>query len=329
MLERFFRKYVWAVNLVLLFLAAWLSAKTVNTLLAVVIRPRPQVDLSLPPSAGPRQAAQIALDPQRLYALIGMEPPAAQDAAGAAAPVRPQTCNDVTATPVHSDLRLALVASVLSEQPRWSLATLLDLGSREARIYGVGDAVQGGATLVGLQRIREERDITGNAFKVVAVLCNGGTKEYVDFDEAAGGADGGQNVGVSAMAPPRQFPNGKPGTGLAGVRKVSDNRYDVSRTVLDQQLSNLATISTQARIVPSFKNGVANGFKLFSIQPDSLYASIGVENGDVVQRINGYEINSPDRALELFQKLRETSHVVIELERGGQAIRKEYSISGP
>jgi general secretion pathway protein C len=330
MLERFFRKYVWAVNLVLLFLAAWLSAKTVNTVLAVAIRPRPQVDLSLPPSAGPRQAAQIALDPQRLYALIGMEPPSAQEAAGAATPLRPQTCNDATATPVHSDLRLALVASVLSEQPRWSLATLLDLGSREARIYGVGDAVQGGATLVALQRIREERDITGNAFKVVAVLCNGGTKEYVDFDEAAGGADSGQNVGVSPVPPPRGFPaNGKPGgTGLQGVRQVSDNKYEVCRTTLDSQLGSLATISTQARIVPSFKNGVANGFKLFSIQPGSLYSSIGVENGDVIQRINGYEINSPDRALELFQKLRETSHVVIETERGGQAVRKEYNITG-
>ena len=66
-----------------------------------------------------------------------------------------------------------------------------------------------------------------------------------------------------------------------------------------------------------------------SIQPGSLYASIGVENGDVIQRVNGYEINSPEKALELYQKLRESQHVTIELERGGQAIRKEYNITGP
>jgi general secretion pathway protein C len=331
MLERFFKKYLWAANLLLLFLVAWLLAKMGNTFVAVAIRPRPAVDLSLPSSTTPRQSAQIALDPQRLYRLIGMEPPAAQEAAAMMTPVRPQTCNDATATPVRSDLRLALVASVLSEQPKWSLATLLDLGSREARIYGVGDAVQG-ATLVGLQRIREERDITGNAFKIVAILCNGGTKEYVDFDEAAAAAAGGEggNVGVAPVPPPRSFPGGKgPAAPMQGVRMVSDNKYDVSRTVIDQQLSNLSTISTQARIVPSFKNGVANGFKLFSIQPGSLYASIGVENGDVIQRINGYEINSPDRALELFQKLKESSHVTIELERGGTPVRKEYNISGP
>lgn len=326
MLERYLKKYGWAANLLLLFLAAWLSAKAVNTFVAVVIRPTPRVDLSLPATASPRQAAQVALDPQRLYRLIGLEPPAVQEALEAASSARPQTCDDPTAQPIRSDLRLALVASALSDVPRWSLATLLDLGSREARIYGVGDAVQG-ATLVGLQRIREQQDLSGNAFKVVAVLCNGGTKEFVDFDENAGGADG--NVGVSPVPPPRTF-GGKPAAApMQGVRKLDENKYEISRAVIDQQLSNLSAISTQARIVPSFKNGVANGFKLFSIQPGSLYASIGVENGDVIQRINGYEINSPDRALELLQKLRETSHVVIESERGGQALRKEYNISAP
>ena len=82
--------------------------------------------------------------------------------------------------------------------------------------------------------------------------------------------------------------------------------------------------------MPSFKNGAANGFKLFSIQPNSLYASIGIENGDVIQRVNGYEINSPEKALELYQKLRESRHVTIELERGGR-VRPQgvNSIGGP
>jgi general secretion pathway protein C len=326
MLERFFKKYVWAANLVLLFLAAWLTAKIVNTFVAVVIRPTPHVDLSLSVSTVTRQAAQVALDPKRLYRLIGMEPPAEQDALGPTVNTRPQTCNDATAAPVRSDLRLALVASVLSDQPRWSLATLLDLGTREANIYGVGDSVQG-ATLVGLQRVREDRDATGNGFKVVAILCNAGTKEFVDFEEGAG-VEGGQNVGVAPLPAPRQF-GARPGTPMQGIRPVGDNKYELSRNVLDQQLSNLSAISTQARIVPSFENGVANGFKLFSIQPGSLYASMGIENGDVIQRINGYEINSPDRALELLTKLKETSHVVIEAKRGGQALRKEYNITGP
>ena len=115
---------------------------------------------------------------------------------------------------------------------------------------------------------------------------------------------------------------------MQGVR-CADNSCNIDRNVLDKSLNNMNDLATQARIVPSFKNGVANGFKLFSIQPGSLYASIGIENGDVIQRINGYEMNSPDKALEIYSKLKESAHVSLEIERGGQVIRKEYNINGP
>jgi general secretion pathway protein C len=166
---------------------------------------------------------------------------------------------------------------------------------------------------------------------VVAVVCNAGSKEYLDFEPGAGEAIAAStNLGFSPVpAPSRPGAAPTPGAKLEGVRQVADNRYEIERNVIDSTLSNLNTIATQARIVPSFKGGVANGFKLFSIQPGSLYASIGIENGDVIQRVNGYEINSPEKALELYQKLRESSHVTIELERAGQVIRKEYNISGP
>ena len=81
--------------------------------------------------------------------------------------------------------------------------------------------------------------------------------------------------------------------------------------------------------MPSFKNGQANGFKLFQIQPGSLYSNIGIENGDVITRINGYEVNSPDKALEVYQKLRESTHVTIEGERAGQPYKNEISIPSP
>ena len=66
--------------------------------------------------------------------------------------------------------------------------------------------------------------------------------------------------------------------------------------------------------------------KLFSIVPDSLYSKIGIQNGDVIRRINGYEMNSPDKALEIYQKLRDANRIEIELERRGDTLRKSYSI---
>ncbi len=326
MLDLFFRKYAWTATLALLFAGAWLVARTVSTVVGAAIRPRPQADagaLSAPP---PRPVLPTNLDPDRLYRLIGVEPPRAVEAAEAsAAPARPQTCSDRAARPVKSDLRLLLVVAVQAEEPSQSLVTLSDSATRESRVLGVGEEF-GGARLLGVERLKEATDSTGNAFKMVAVICNGGTKEFLDADAGAGSPDGSLNLGV-AQVPGRPAGARPPGGQLDGVRKVNENRYEIDKAVIDSSLSNLNSLATQARLVPSFKNGVANGFKLFQIQPGSLYASIGIENGDVITRINGYEINSPDKALEIYSKLRESSHVTLELDRGGQNVKKDYSIT--
>ncbi len=327
MLDLFFRKYAWTANLVLLFAAAWLTAKTVNTLVGVAIRPRPDVNLAQPSGPPPRPTLPVALDVDGLYRLIGQQPPRAVEEQQLTGPVSPQNCDDPRAVPAKSDLRMQLVAGVIADRPRFSLATLVDASTRETHVLGIGDQL-GQLRLMSVDRVRDDHDATGNGFRVVAVICNGGTKEFLDFEPGTGEAlasAAGPVPNLGRMPVPA--PSGQPPAG--GVRQVADNRYEIDRNVIDSTLSNLNNIATQARIVPSFKNGAANGFKLFSIQPGSLYANIGIENGDVIQRVNGYEMNSPEKALELYQKLRESSHLTIELERGGQVIRKEYNVNGP
>jgi general secretion pathway protein C len=82
--------------------------------------------------------------------------------------------------------------------------------------------------------------------------------------------------------------------------------------------ANLNDIAMQARIVPAFRDGVAVGFKLFSIRPDSIYAAFGIQNGDVIRNINGLDLNSPEKALEIYSKLKETCRFDIGLERDGK-----------
>src|ERR1700752_2456577 len=53
-----------------------------------------------------------------------------------------------------------------------------------------------------------------------------------------------------------------------GVRQISDRQYVMPRTEMDGWLNDLPRIATQARIVPSFRNGLPDGFKIFSIVPD-------------------------------------------------------------
>lgn len=91
--------------------------------------------------------------------------------------------------------------------------------------------------------------------------------------------------------------------------------------VLDEPLDfamnpNLHLLAQQARIVPAFQNGRAVGFKLFSIRPSSDFARAGLHNGDVVTRINGIELSSPERALEAYQRANDGLIVVDFLRRG-------------
>lgn len=326
MLDLFFKRYAWLANAALLFVAAWLTAKTVNTVVGAFIRPKPRVDLAAAPAVA-RPAARVPLDSAKLYPLIGQRPPAVEApvADAPAAPARPQNCAADTATPVRSSLRGQLVGATVADDPQATLASLTDLGTRETRVYGVGDVFQG-AKLLGVARLRDERDTISGGFRIAAIVCNDGQKEFIDFEGGEGSGSGTPAVPPIARAPVPPPAGGD--SSVSGIKKTSDNAYEVPRSVIDRSLSNLNEVATQARIVPSFKNGVANGFKIFSIQPNSLYSSIGVENGDVIQRINGYEINSPDKALELYQRLRTSPHIKIEIERNGRPITKEYTVTG-
>src|SRR5512143_1086497 len=327
MLDLFFRKYAWAANLVLLFAAAWLCARTVNSVVGAAIRPRPNVDLTSVPAAPQRPAPPPQPQAEPLYALIGQKPPPPPEQEGQGGPQAPtvQNCYDRAATPAKSGLRAQLVAGVVSDHPQSSIASIVDLNTRETRVYGIGDRVLG-ASILSVERLRDDRDGTGAGFKVVAIVCNSGKKEFIDF-EADGSAPPAVARAGTPLAPAAASEAAPAAPSPDSVKMVADNRYEVKRKYIDDTLSNLNNVATQARIVPSFKNGVANGFKLFSIQPGSLYSAIGVQNGDVIQRINGYEINSPDKALEVYQKLRESNHITIEIERNGQVVRKEYNVT--
>ncbi len=144
-----------------------------------------------------------------------------------------------------------------------------------------------------------------------------GRREFIVF-----GAEpkGGPRSVARAKPKKNKGPSGK------GIHKVSANSYEIEQSEIDATLSNLNTIATQARIVPSFKDGESNGFKLFSIRPGSLYSKIGIKNGDVVQRINGYEITSPDKALEIYSKLKSAKQITVDLQRRGKPQTLDYSI---
>ena len=42
-------------------------------------------------------------------------------------------------------------------------------------------------------------------------------------------------------------------------------------------------------------------------------------NGDTIKTVNDLEISTPDKALEAYSRLRDATHIVVGLERRGEA----------
>ena len=139
----------------------------------------------------------------------------------------------------------------------------------------------------------------------------------------------GEGVGEGKPAPmPERVTDATPVQSKGGdddfdIRNVGPNQYVVKRADLNKATGNLGALASQARIVPSAKD---NGFKIFSIAKDSLYSKIGIQNGDVLKSINGIELSSPDKALEAYSRLQNSSKLSLDIVRKGQNETLEYTI---
>ena len=315
-MELVFRKYFWTINLLFLTLAALLVARTVNVFSQRALAGDP--DVSVAPSAPLRSAFAMPtrIDAEAFSRITGIPLPKEPDIKE---PVVGAQKDDLTSKPVHTSLHVRLLGTTISSNPLWSTAVIEDTQAHSNDTYMVDDKVQS-AKILEIHDDCSEALGTDEPFPCVLVL-NNGHREYIDDKEGNGPMAPVMTAPVMAMSEPKQ-----PEGGGNGVKLLSDNHYEVAKSEVEHTLNNLNDVAMQARIVPAFKDGVATGFKLFSIRPDSIYSKIGIQNGDVIRRINGFEINSPDKALEAYAKLKEASHIEIEIDRNGSPLTKSYDV---
>lgn len=308
-MEFVFKKHFWVVHLAFLFLVTLLIARTGNAFVEAALTPLPTGTARPAARVAPAEAV-TPLDNEKFAKLTRLTWPRPEPAVQE--PTAPEI--DPTAAPVKSSLRVKLLGTLLAGLPEWSIASIQDVVTLKTQTYMIGDKVQG-AEVVEIERTR-------------VIVINNGRREYID-NTAGDGAVAAFAAPPPVVAATSAAPNtnAPPGQNLgAGIKATSENEYEVPKAEIDKTLSNLNDVAMQARIVPAFKDGVAQGFKLFSIRPDSIYSKIGIQNGDVIKRINGYDLNSPEKALEIYSKLKEATRIDIEVERNGASVRKTYNV---
>lgn len=111
-----------------------------------------------------------------------------------------------------------------------------------------------------------------------------------------------------------------------GVRKVSKGKFVVDHREVVASTENLSQLLTQARALPFVEKGKTVGFRISEIVPGSLYEKIGLQNGDVIQKINSQDVDDPGKFFQLYQGLKEERNISIDLVRGGQRQTLSYEI---
>ncbi len=307
-MELLFKRHFWVVHLLFIFGVMVLATRTGNAFLESALMPLPSGGRAK--VTRPKQVEPLAaLNPERLSKLTGLPLPKEPEVT---APTTPTI--DLNAPPVRSSLRVKLLGTLLAGLPEYSVASIQDVVTLKSQTYMVGDTVQT-AEILEIERAR------------VIVLHNN-RREYIDGTPGDGSAVAYAPPPMPVVPAVRAAGGDAPPSVALGttIKPIGENEYEIPRAEIDKTLSNLNDVAMQARIVPAFKDGVAQGFKLFSIRPDSIYTKIGIQNGDVIKRINGYDLNSPEKALEIYSKLKEASRIDIEVERNGAAVKKTYNV---
>jgi general secretion pathway protein C len=125
---------------------------------------------------------------------------------------------------------------------------------------------------------------------------------------------------------PRSGPSPVPPDIASKIQRVSDTEFNIDRGVVDKILENQAELMRSARIVPEQKDGKVVGIRLFGVRPDTLLGVLGLQNGDRLEAINGFNMGSPEKALEAYARLRTAQSLDVNINRRGAGTAIHYNI---
>jgi general secretion pathway protein C len=251
-----------------------------------------------PPAAAPSSAASRAED-LSFYAPILTSGLFGAATAGALTPIT----NLLTATqaaPATAPAELMLLGTVVGSF-RETFALVRHTTKQEERVFRLGDMVFDAGRLAEVAREK--------AFIVI-------NNKRVEL--------------LTPMTPPSSSPAAQAAPGAASsitaVTSTGAGSFVIDQRALNATLDNPAQAMSDARLLPSQKDGKVEGFRASEVKPNGLFAMIGIKNGDVLLRLNDFPMDSPDKALQSFIALKGQNRLKLDIVRDGQPQTFNYDI---
>jgi len=298
----YIKKFSWLGNLLGITLIAYFSASIFTNALALKLTTTPQ--MSTFRSRGTQGIQTLDEKKDLSYYFVITERNLFNSQSSSLADALASISGPVS----ESKLKVKLIGTV-EGPPEFAFAIVRDESNQQTKVYRIGDKILDIAPVLRIERNR------------IVILHEGRQEALVIYEEVTGPIAG---VATPQVPPPRH-PGSSPFS-APDVRMLSPNRYELDKRGFDQQISNIGPLLTQARVVPNLVDGKISGYRIFSIVPDSLYAKIGLREGDIIERVNGAEISTPESALQLFQRFRNESRFQVDLVRDGRKESLSYTI---
>jgi general secretion pathway protein C len=205
---------------------------------------------------------------------------------------------------VPSQLPLQLLGTIVHYNPKFSIATVNVTSKSKASSYRNEEDIEGLAKVSKIERKR-----------LTFLNLNNRRLEFIEIPEESTFAFSVQNLPVAQ------------GPGEI-IEKKGQYEFAIKRNDLESMLQNLGALLQQARMEPVFSpDGVGiEGFKFVSIQPGSAYEKFGFQVGDMIRTVNNEQVNSPQKAMEMFPLLRSSNFVQLGVERNGREEAFSYTI---
>ncbi len=318
--DQVLKKNFWIAVLPLVAIAALLNAQAVSQLIGIGLMPdekalaaSPAPGRVAPASTGTTKSpsAEPILARNPFDHVTGpLKPPPVEDSVASGSSSSIDT-SDPWSAPACDGVKVVVIAA--SSDPDWSLAVMSGSGEPKNVLRRRGGEIGGKKVhFIGWDRVW---------FNNNGSLCQ--AQVFKQGDVPA----------TPAPAPVTVPPPGGGGGGKTldpaiakGIQKVSATEFNVDRGVVDKILENQADLMRQARVVPEQENGRVVGIRLFGVKQDTLLGVLGMENGDRLQTINGFDMASPEKALEAYARLRTADKLTVQINRRGQNMNLDYNI---
>ncbi len=219
---------------------------------------------------------------------------------GSLSPIAAVRSDSPKAAPTVAEGDLILLGTALGSF-RETFALILKKSSNEERVFRLGDSVFDMGSLAAVQKETAEIQTQGRRITIYTPTAATGAVQQ-----------------PSAAAAPAA------GGGMAS--QVGAGSYVIDQRALNAALDNIGQAMTDARLLPSVKDGKVEGFRASEVKPNGIFGTIGIKNGDVLRAINDFPIDSPEKAIQSFAALKGMSRIKLDLVRDGQPTTFTYDI---